>query len=1740
LPKIRPCEAVFHAWRKVMAQDVQGMLIKIEATTAQLRKEMQNAESVVGNSTKGIDSSLSRADKAFDRLNANGSRSLGQLGGGFNVLAASVKAATGALAAFSVASILKSALSEQEQLQRNMLRTEALITATGGAAGFSAKQLHEQARALNSVTLGSTEGIMKAQQIMLSFDKVSGDTFTRGIELAMDMSSTIEGGLSSSVTMLGKALQDPIKGLTAMSKAGVSFNSEQTDLIKKMVAVGDAAGAQEVILKALAGNYGGVARNEAKGLAGAQDTLSQSIQEAEIALADQLQMSDAAADGYNAMSKVVVALGDNVDVLVRGGEILAVMIGGRLVAAAGMSAASFVTAQIAAMRYQATLARMAGVSASTAVGLTAMSVAARTASAAMALLGGPVGAAIIAASAIFYFGTRASKAERETEALDKRLAKLGGSFDKLNADQAAASIVDYTTKLDAAQMVAEAAAAKVFTLNDNIARFPGSPKQEQWRAELVQAKGAAADANEVVGEQNVIIAQLTEITNRNTDAKAANNGTTVEGTKAGEKYLAQLQEQTAKAQDKTAVQAAGRVITENQIGLESELGKQIMVAAAAQDAQRAADAKSTAGTKTGNKAIDERIKAIDAMVDKYDPAAKAQADYTKGVELADKALADGTYTAEQYQKVIEGLYTELNKPAWDKFNAGADASTAALKRVDESVQSVLDRLDPISAATRDYADEQKLLSDAMARYPENAEQYRRALELLGNEYRDNQRASSEWGQLTERALDSVDQSFADAWKNIDKGFSGFADSLKDAFKNLLAELAHLAITRPILMQVGAALGVGGLAGQSSGLLGSLGGGGGSGGGLGDIFSMGKNAYSVFNSGFGQAVAGGWNSGTGFFGGLQGAASSGWQYGTSALGDLGSTAGGWFGGGAGAGGAGYQIGQPVVSGGVGSASYASGSLFSGQPAWGSAGSALAGVGGALYGYGQSGLKGAVTGGAGAYVGAAIGSIAGPIGTAIGAALGGYIGGSLFSGKWQTKDGGIALSAQNGDVSGQSYKYQKKKGGLFSSNKKRTRFSDLDADTVASLQAAYDATEDTVAGLFSELGLSVEEGTLDGLQIAQKQISTQGKTGEQIQEAIAEWFGTVAEAMNTELNSVFGTGLGLDFAGMQAFVGNLYGVNEVLRYLDVQMYESSVAGGKLALSLSEAAGGLESLAASSQTYYDKFFSGVEKQADALDAVNRQFEAAGLALPDTRSDYRAMVEDIDLTTASGRSMFATLMNLAGSADAAFSIMEAQALEASQMLAAAMSGYYMAFTSETERADDTLSAVTATFAALNIALPDTRAGFRAMVDGLDMTTEAGQRMFETLTGLAGPAADAFAILEQRAAAAAAAAIAASRGMLGTLSGAITAQKTQVAKQYQAQADAIGEAMGRAGDAVSEMGAVAGTLRSSLKSMRLESETLDAANRKRAQATIQSALTASRGGQRVTMTDELSRALDTAAGASAGLFGSFVDYQRDYWQTYLSINALAETAEVQLSADEKMVKALEGQIDQAKAWQEAEVERLDGILSGAETQLNALLGIDSSVKSVEEALSLFASALGAAQSLQNANSSVTSVTGLAGIKRQVSSEGYILDEFGQAMTLFGEAMRVVGDKVLGGNGSSLDIGSSGQLSWGSGAYSDWASGAGIPGFAMGGEFGGGLRLVGENGPELEVTGPSRIYNAGQTAAMLNGGSDSAEEIRALRAEVAGLNNSLRAIAKHTMKTSKHTEYLERFDVDGMPAVRTA
>lgn len=94
--------------------------------------------------------------------------------------------------------------------------------------------------------------------------------------------------------------------------------------------------------------------------------------------------------------------------------------------------------------------------------------------------------------------------------------------------------------------------------------------------------------------------------------------------------------------------------------------------------------------------------------------------------------------------------------------------------------------------------------------------------------------------------------------------------------------------------------------------------------------------------------------------------------------------------------------------------------------------------------------------------------------------------------------------------------------------------------------------------------------------------------------------------------------------------------------------------------------------------------------------------------------------------------------------------------------------------------------------------------------------------------------------------------------------------------------------------------------------------------------------------------------------------------------------------------------------------------------------------------------------------------------------------------------------------------------------YIEGTKGVDIPGFANGGNHMGGVRMVGEVGPEVEATGPARIYTAAQTRQMLAGGQSNAElaeGIRQLNQQVSQLVADQRAyagaIVTHTASTAK-------------------
>jgi hypothetical protein len=147
------------------------------------------------------------------------------------------------------------------KLEQAQAQTAAVIKSTGGAAGVTAEQvgkLAEKYESLNA-TVGD-EVIRSAENLLLTFTNVKDKAFEPALEAILDMNTAMgkgPEGLQSTVIQVGKALNDPTKGITALRKAGVAFTDQQVDQIKALQKSGDLLGAQKIVLGELNKEFGG-------------------------------------------------------------------------------------------------------------------------------------------------------------------------------------------------------------------------------------------------------------------------------------------------------------------------------------------------------------------------------------------------------------------------------------------------------------------------------------------------------------------------------------------------------------------------------------------------------------------------------------------------------------------------------------------------------------------------------------------------------------------------------------------------------------------------------------------------------------------------------------------------------------------------------------------------------------------------------------------------------------------------------------------------------------------------------------------------------------------------------------------------------------------------------------------------------------------------------------------------------------------------------------------------------------------------------------------------------------------------------------------------------------------------------------------------------------------------------------------------------------------------------------------
>ena len=239
-----------------MPADDLRLAIRIRADVQRALANMRGMERSLGN----IDRRGRRADRTLRSMG----RTVLRLGAAYLGL----RAAVGVIRSIVGATEEQSqAVAQMERGLRN-LRGETSLTSAG---------LQEHAAALQRVTTTGDEAIIRLQSLLLTFRQIDDSNFNRVVEASLDLAAAIGQAPRDAALQLGKALEDPVQGLTALRRSGTVFSQEQTAVIRQLAETNRLAEAQALILAEVERQYRGAARAQRETVGGAGAALSNTI-----------------------------------------------------------------------------------------------------------------------------------------------------------------------------------------------------------------------------------------------------------------------------------------------------------------------------------------------------------------------------------------------------------------------------------------------------------------------------------------------------------------------------------------------------------------------------------------------------------------------------------------------------------------------------------------------------------------------------------------------------------------------------------------------------------------------------------------------------------------------------------------------------------------------------------------------------------------------------------------------------------------------------------------------------------------------------------------------------------------------------------------------------------------------------------------------------------------------------------------------------------------------------------------------------------------------------------------------------------------------------------------------------------------------------------------------------------------------------------------------------------------------
>lgn len=1268
----------------VLKADTAGLLKGKEALeqTAKAGAETEKATNKTGD--------------AFKRTGNDAAAATPKVSGMSKAFSAAAVAAGALLGALSAGVSLNKFVSATIESEKAQAQLAATILSTGGAAGKSMAQLNENAAALQKVTNFGDDATNAMQGLLLTFTNIKGDQFDAATAAVLDLSTAMGSDLKSAALQVGKALNDPAKGMAALAEGGIQFTEAQKSAVTAMLDTNNIVGAQTIILGELERQFGGSAEAARGTLGGALESLgnswgdlfeiagpgSEALKDAIEGLVD--TVSNPAFIGAvqsigTAFFNTLSVVSDVLALVVNNFDLLVSVVVGLAVTQIPALVASMVTVTTGAGLMSVALS--AAAAAGTALG------------AVVAFLGGPITLAVGAATAL---GTALYLTSESAEDLNAKAEATAESYRVAAVEAAKVSTFKLPgpTAEDAAEIKAYLDASVI--ANGGITEEMRK-QREYWAKTRVESEAALSTAQEM----------LAALQQRNEIAKieaqyGADSLQAAEARQAAEiaTLAASLETLDVSASLKGEILAAAQAGYDLENAVSGVSGRVAQIAAAfgapIDMANQLAAIMNSILSKLGGigAGIANLIPGARQLASAFGAAATAAKNAVSGwvaplsmgmggltdnvkalwtqATTAGTTVKDLKKTVEGFTPVVAGAGKATGGAAKEIAGAGGAAGGAA-KEVDKLADEIK-KLEFDANPALKYNEQLEHLNELAANGLSDGA-YRKAVKDLNDEFAKSNPTINKVG-------DAIGNFVAGGLKD----FKG----LLNAFKNMIKEMIATAIANPIKLALTAGLTGGGATGAAA----QVAGGGAGGGGI-------------------LAKVGG-------------------------------------------------IGSSFVSG-------ASGLV-----------TALTGAGGGLATAGtylSSVLGGATSSIAG--FAAAAGAIALPL-AAVAAVF------SFFKTKTKELDAGMRITASSASILVEDFKRVEKSKFWGLSKKVKTTYSvSKNADPV---EQAIDDIKNSGLALGSVLGLTAANFASFSSQI---QISLKGLSDDQAKAEIARALGVIADQFSYAALGWFQVSMGnvikdgeTASAAMERLVSSLIAVNDVAHLFGRGMIEMSVAGGVAASALVDLVGGLDAFNSKSAYVFSNMLTATEqsarKVAIATEQLNAGFADLGISIPQTHSQYMALMNAQNLMTESGRNTYAALLDMSaafvevnGTAQSAAQAAADLSQQASPLskdidtvnrtlsamsrpifdvttagramsasLVALMGGldaftsatsYFVAnFYSDTEQLAISTRDLAAQFAAINVAVPASKEAFRALVNAQDLTTASGQALYAQLMALA------------------------------------------------------------------------------------------------------------------------------------------------------------------------------------------------------------------------------------------------------------------------------------------------------------------------------------------------------------------------------------------------------------------------